>query len=231
MPEPIADNIWLVNGDCVDFYGFPYPTRMVIVRLEDGGLWVWSPVKLTDELRQEVAALGPVTHLVGPNKIHHLFLGEWAKIWPEAKLWGPKSLIRKRKDLHFDGQLTNTAPPDWAGQIDQAWFRGSFLLDEVVFYHLASHTVIMADLSENFDSTFLQEHWKPWQRRIARIWKITAPWGYAPLEWRLSYWNRRALHKARDRVLGWQVRRVIMAHGAWQRENGAAWLRRAFAWM
>jgi hypothetical protein len=31
--EVIGDSIWLVEGDVVDFYGFPYPTRSVIVRL------------------------------------------------------------------------------------------------------------------------------------------------------------------------------------------------------
>ena len=89
----------------------------------------------------------------------------------------------------------------------------------------------MADLSENFSDAFLAKHWKPWQRRIAKIWKITVPWGYAPLEWRLSYLNRRALHRARDKVFAWNAKRVIMAHGDWQRENGVAYLRRAFAWM
>ncbi len=231
MLECLAENIWLVNGACVDFYGFPYPTRMVIIRLESGGLWVWSPIHLTQALRAEVEKLGRPVHLVGPNKIHHLYLGEWAELWPEAKLWGPQSLIKKRKDLSFDGVLSDSPPLDWAHEIDQVWFRGSFFLDEIVFFHRASRTVIMADMSENFSDTFLYKHWKPWQRRIAKIWKITEPWGYAPLEWRLSYINRRALHHARDKVFTWNAKRVIMAHGQWQKQNGAAFLKQAFKWM
>ena len=58
----------------VSFFGAPYPTRSAIVQLENGDLWIWSPVKLTAALRAEVDLLGPVRHLVSPNKLHHLYL-------------------------------------------------------------------------------------------------------------------------------------------------------------
>ena len=72
--EPVADEIWLVDGDIVDFYGFPYPTRCAVVRLGNGDLWIWSPVALSDALKREIEALGRPRHLVSPNKIHHLYL-------------------------------------------------------------------------------------------------------------------------------------------------------------
>ena len=40
-----------------------------------------------------VRALGPVRHLVSPNKLHHLFLGAWQARFPDAKLWGTASTI------------------------------------------------------------------------------------------------------------------------------------------
>jgi hypothetical protein len=70
------------------------------------------------------------------------------------------------------------------------WFRGSPLLDEIVFFHRPSRTAVLADLSENFEEAFLRRHWSWWQRPIARLWKIVEPYGYAPLEWRLSWRNR-----------------------------------------
>ena len=33
--EKIGDEIWIANGPTVSFYGFPYPTRMALVRLDD----------------------------------------------------------------------------------------------------------------------------------------------------------------------------------------------------
>ena len=99
--ERLDDGLWLAEGEIVSFYGFPYPTRSVIVRLTDGGLRVWSPVRLADELRGEVERLGDVAHLVSPNKLHHLYLAEWKSAYPEATLWGPQSTIRRR-ELTFE---------------------------------------------------------------------------------------------------------------------------------
>jgi len=70
----IGEDIWIAEGGCVSFYGFPYPTRAALVRLGCGGLWFWSPIAFDPELQSEIDALGPLRHLVSPNKIHHLFL-------------------------------------------------------------------------------------------------------------------------------------------------------------
>ncbi|TNE41964.1 MAG: DUF4336 domain-containing protein, partial [Alphaproteobacteria bacterium] len=97
MLQEIGEDIWIAEGEIVNFFGFPYPTRAVLVRLDDGGLWVWSPVALSEELRAEIARIGPPRHLVSPNKIHHLYLKDWKAAYPEALLWGPQSTIDKRR--------------------------------------------------------------------------------------------------------------------------------------
>ena len=231
MLEAVGDNLWLAEGGLVDFHGFPYPTRMVVAKMDDGGLWVWSPIQLTDDLKAAVEALGRPEHLVSPNPIHHLFLGEWKTAWPDATLWGPKSTIRKRKDLRFEAPLTDAPPAAWGPNFDQAWFRGSWFMDEVVFFHRPSRTAILADLSENFSEDFLREHWGGWKTWIARLWGIVEGRGYAPLEWRLSFFNRKSARAALEKMLAWAPERVIMAHGEWVRSDGKAFLERAFVWL
>jgi hypothetical protein len=136
MPlQKIDDGIWLAEGGLVSFYGIPYPTRSVVVRLRGRSLWVWSPVALTPALEAEVESLGAVAHLVSPNKLHHLFLRDWKAAFPEARLWGPRTTIDKRRDLAFEPALRDAPPPEWAGEIDQVWYRGSPLLDEIEFFH------------------------------------------------------------------------------------------------
>ncbi|NQU38170.1 MAG: DUF4336 domain-containing protein [Actinobacteria bacterium] len=71
-------DIWLVEGPSVAFLTIPYPTRMTIVRLSNGRLWIWSPIELDSELEKAVNELGSVEYLVSPNKLHHLSLGQWA---------------------------------------------------------------------------------------------------------------------------------------------------------
>jgi len=230
-PIQVDDDIWILEGATVSFYGFAYPTRCVIVRLPGGGLWVWSPVALTDAVKPQVETLGRPDHLVSPNKIHHLFLQDWKTAWPEARLWGPQSTIDKRTDLSFEAALDDQAPPDWQDVIDLVRFTGSPVMDEVVFCHRPSATVILADLSEHFSQRFLARHWKPWQRWIAGLWGIVEGKGYAPLEWRLSFVNRRKARACKAEILSWNPQKVIMAHGEWQAENGKAFLEKALSWV
>ena len=230
MLEQVHDALWVAEGEIVSFFGIPYPTRSVIARLENGDLWVWSPVKLTADLRTEVDRLGPVRHLVSPNKLHHLYLQEWKAAYPEAQLWGPQSTIKKRPDLTFREALKDSPPPEWLPDIDQAWFRGSFAMDEIVFLHRPSATAIVADLIQTFSDHFLREHWG-WWRFLARLDGLTQDQACAPLEWRLSFINRAPARRARDKVLSWNCRRVIVAHGEWPRANGNAFLAKSFRWL
>src|SRR5665213_186501 len=230
MLEQTHDALWVAEGQIVSFFGVAYPTRSAIVRLENGDLWVWSPVKLTAELRAEVDRLGPVRHLVSPNKLHHLYLPEWKAAYPGAQLWGPRSTIRKRPDLEFRGALRDDPPSEWLPDIDQAWFRGSFAMDEIVFLHRPSATVIVADLIQTFSDRFLRNHWG-WFAFLARLDGLTQDKACAPLEWRLSFINRAPARRARDKILNWNCQRVIVAHGEWPHANGKAFLARSFRWL
>ena len=229
--EQLAENIWIAEGDIVDFHGFPYPTRSVIVRLKNGDLWCWSPITLTPELKTEIDEIGEPKHLISPNKIHHLYLQDWQMVWPNAKIWGPASSIKKRTDLSFESPLENDAPAEWSGEIDMIWFNGSPVLDEIVFFHRPSKTAILCDLSENFSDDFIRKHWKGWKRWVAKPWGITEGKGYAPLEWRLSFFKRNATRVALDRLIGLGPQRVVMAHGEIQYENGVSFLKQSFGWL
>lgn len=230
MIVQVHDDLWVVEGDLVSFFGFPYPTRSVIARLANGGLWVWSPVALSPDLRATVDRLGPVRHLVSPNKLHHLYLQDWKAAYPEAQLWGPQSTIKKRTDLNFRAALRDDPPPEWSPDIDQAWFRGSFAMDEIVFLHRPSATAIVADLIQTFSDQFLTKRWG-WWRFLARLDGLTQEQARAPLEWRLSFINRAPARLARDKMLGWNCERVIPAHGEWTRSHGTAFLAKSFEWL
>ena len=84
-----------------------------------------------------------------PTCLHHLSLGEWKTAYPDARLFAPPGLRRRRKDLAFDADLGDAPDPLWAADIDQVLVRGSFAMTEAVFFHRASGAVIFADLIEN----------------------------------------------------------------------------------
>ena len=225
--QHIGDEIWIADGPTVSFHGFPYPTRMALVRLDDGDLWVWSPVDLDSELRAEIDGLGPVRHLVSPNKIHHLFLGVWAEAWPAARIYAPPGLARRRKDLDFEAELGDDPEPAWHGQIDQVVVGGSLAMDEVLFFHRRSSTCLVGDLVQRHDPTAQ----KGWKGVLMRLDGLVGAEGSTPREWRLSFINRDLARTAAETALGWQPERLVIAHGAWAPRNGADVLRHGLRWL
>jgi Domain of unknown function (DUF4336) len=223
----IERDIWIADGASVSFFGFPYPTRMTVVRLADRSLWVCSPISLSLSLAQAINTLGPVRHLVSPNKLHHLFLKEWARAWPDAKLYASPGLMRRRSDLTFASELGDEPDPAWATDIDQVIFHGSFAMEEVVFFHRASRSLIVTDLVQRFDPATLHG----WRGMLMRLDGLVGPDGSTPREWRLSFWNRRAARAALRKALAWKARRMIIAHGDWVRENGSAALGHSMSWL
>ncbi|HEY7005620.1 MAG TPA: DUF4336 domain-containing protein, partial [Sphingomicrobium sp.] len=213
MLKEFGPDMWTADGGNVSFFGIAYPTRMAVVRLADGGLWVWSPIHLSPKIERAIVALGPVRHLVSPNKLHHLFLGQWSARFPDAKLWGTASTVAKIEHLHFSGTLTDRAPSDWAGQIDQYHFDNSRFLDEMIFFHRASRTAIVGDYSQPFSETFLKRQWPWWARALARLVGMVEGRGYAPLEVRMTF-RHRATARAKLRALVDEApERVVVAHG------------------
>ncbi len=221
-------DLWIAEGPTTPFIaGFHYPTRMAVIRLADGGLFVWSPVALVPALKSEIDALGPVCCLVSPNLLHHLFLAEWKSAWPEARMFASPGLRRRRQDLAFDDDLGDAPAPLWAGQIDQALLHGSFVMTEAVFFHRASRTAIFADLIQNFPPGWFSG----WRGFLARLDGIVAPNPGAPREWRASFWRRDVARVSLRRILDWPIEKVIVAHGGCAEEDGAAFVRRAFSWL
>jgi hypothetical protein len=227
MLEKVGDEIWIAEGEPVSFYGFPYPTRMAVVRLANGDLWVWSPATLSEGLVAEMGSLGPVRHLVEPNKLHHLFLPDWASAYPEARLYAPPGLAKKRRDISFHAELGDVPDTAWAGEIDQVVFRGSLFMEEVVFFHRRSRVALVCDLIQKFDPQTA----RGLHGLLMRLDGLVGPNGSTPREWRASFWNRRAARAALRQALEWDTEALVIAHGIWVRENGREALRRSLAWL
>lgn len=223
-----GSELWVCDGPTVPFaLGFGYPTRMAVVRLHNGSLFVWSPIPVTQELRDEVDALGPVRYLVSPNKLHHLFLADWAATYPAARVYASPGLRRRRKDLAFDADLCPAPDPQWADDLDQVMLRGSFAMTEVVFFHRPSGTALFADLIQNLP----RDGFRGWRGLLARMDGIVSPHPGAPREWRATFIDRRATRAGLRRILEWPIQRVVIAHGECVQTNAAALVRRAFSWL
>ena len=234
--KPAGENLWLVDGPIVRmaFLGgtMPFPTRMVVVRLANGDLFLWSPTEPDDRLRAEIDALGPVRHLVSPNKIHYAHIATWKRAYPEATAWASPGVRERaasqRADVFFDADLGDLPEEVWVKDLDQLIFRGGRFMEEVVFFHRKTRTLILADLIENFEAEKVGglHGW------LVRLAGAADPDGKAPIDLRLTFLGgKKEARSTFERMVGWEPEKVIMAHGHPYEREGTAELRRAFRWL
>ena len=85
-----ARDVWTVQGPDVRDMGVMFTTRMTIVRLSDGTLWVDSPVPVQFKTLKQITDLGSVRHLVAGTPRHVWRLEGWHKLFPGAQLWSAR---------------------------------------------------------------------------------------------------------------------------------------------
>jgi hypothetical protein len=220
----LAPNLWVATRPLPLLVG-DVGCRMTVVRLANGGLWLHSPVQLDPETREAVDALGTVRWLVGPSKVHHLFLGDWARAYPSAQLLGAPGLAEKRRDLRFDGALSEESAALWNGELRPALFEGAPSLNEVVFLHPASRTLLLTDLAFNV---------RPGAGGRARLfhWLVGATGRFGPHRIvRLAIRDRAAARRSLEKVLAWDFDRVVVTHGEVLETGGPRALAESFAFL
>jgi len=225
--KPFAPDIWIADGSEVETAGFRYGTRMAVIRFPDGALFVWSPVALSDALRAEVDALGPVRFVVAPNALHHLFIGDWLAAWPDAKAYAAPGLRKKRPDVNFTCELGEAPVREWDGEVAHVVVPGNLITTEVVFFHARSGTVIFTDLLQNFPDNWF----KGWRAVVARLDLMTGPEPSVPRKFRNTFVGRKAARVALRQILAWPIERVLAAHAPPVMRDGRALVARAFTWL
>ncbi|MBI2393446.1 MAG: DUF4336 domain-containing protein [Deltaproteobacteria bacterium] len=227
MFDLVADGLW-TTARPQRFWGLESGTRMNVVRLRDGGLFVHCPVSLDRDTRAAIDALGDVRVVVSSSLYHHLYAGEWMRAYPGALFCACPGLERKRKDLAWNHVLGDEPHPLWAADLDQVFFSARFE-KEVVFFHRESRTLICADALLN-----LSKHSSPITRAAAWLMGNTAP-GKGWLEYfAVGGWSSRGRRLARrqvERMLAWDIDRVLLAHGGLVDRDGWRALRDAYAWL
>lgn len=220
----LAPDLWISDAP-LRFVGVPVGARMTIVRLPGSRLLLHSPVAATPALVREVEALGTVSDVVAPNKFHHLFVSEWQRAFPEANVHVAPGLDEKRPDLEGIRVLEDSPDPAWAETVDQVLVEGFGLVNEVVFFHRPSATLIATDLAFNIQAS------SPALTRA--VFSVVGRYGrVAPtLLERLGVRDRVAFRRSLERILAWPFERVIVAHGEVSETGGRQELIDGYRWL
>jgi hypothetical protein len=223
MLQRIADDVWVVPRP-LRFLGLETGTRMTVVRLAGGGLFVHSPVALDAKTREAVDALGRVEAVVAPSLFHHLYVAEWMRAYPAASFSACPGLEKKRADVTWSAVLGDEPRPEWTGELDQVFFGARPMENEVVFFHRRSKSIVSCDFVFN-----LATHSSMLTRGVARVLGQKAP-GVTLLEHVLI--RKRAAARAQvDRMLAWGAERIVLAHGDIVESDATEVVRRAYAWL
>jgi hypothetical protein len=233
--KPMADGIGVVDGPLVymsypglSFFSIPFPTRMTVVRLSNGTLWLHSPTAYDEQLAVKLKEMGDIAHLVSPNAIHYAHMQAWKDRFPNAVSWASPGVRRRAQKMgiatHFDKDLEQEAPTEWGTDFKQAIIPGG-VIKEVVFFHIASKTLILADTIQNFELEKIKQPYKflVWAARAY------APRGQMPIDLRSTFFLRKKeIREVLREILSWEPERIVLSHGACITENAKEALEWAF---
>lgn len=199
----VADRIHVAEHP-VSIGGIRFLTRMTVLALRDG-LLIHSPIPISDGLRAEIDALGPVRAMLAPSTLHHLFVADAQRAFAGVPTYAVVGLAEKRPDLPL--QLLDGNP--WEGELELVT-TGTRMAREVVLYDRASRTVIAVDLVEHF-----RDETPGTNRALRLLMKVLGMWNKprpAPeLRWMTR--DRVAARQAIETILAWDFDRMVIAHG------------------
>ena len=227
--EKFADDLWVVEGPNVRDMGFMFTTRMTVARLSDGAVWVNSPVSVSFDTLKRITELGPVRYLLAATPRHFWRLNAWHTLFPGAQLWASRltPLTLKKGNLPLAGILGDEPPQAWKNDFDQLAFKGNPLIEEVLFFHRPSRTVILDDL--------IQIHplakGKLLRNTVFKLEGVVSPHGGVGLDIRLSFIHRALARQSLEKLLSWDFDTLIIAHGPCIRTDAKGFVERAFRWL
>ncbi|KAH8110274.1 hypothetical protein DFH11DRAFT_796980 [Phellopilus nigrolimitatus] len=213
----VAQNVWTFSRPFARFGFLPFGGRSTAVKLANGDLWVLASTPLDTETKTKLQELGgQVRYIIGADAEHDLFLPEFKKAYPEARLIGVQEYLSrpKFKDFHFFGLYGKDPEGTKYGfeeEIKSCYFSG-FQNKDVAFNHIASRTLIEADLLFNLPP--LEQYSKSKSSGRIPIIGNLGPfsWAHKQFVWSAGR-DKEAMKRDAKTVAGWDFERIIPCHG------------------
>ncbi|NJM97406.1 MAG: DUF4336 domain-containing protein [Phormidesmis sp. RL_2_1] len=234
MFRKLDQNLWVAEQP-LRYFGLSIGTRMTVIRLSTRELVVISPIQLNQTISHQLSEIGTVQHIIAPNLYHHFFAADYKTYYPEACFWAVPGLKEKKPTLAIDKTIEHSRSgsgqgplrsgsgqgPLWEGieHIFLDGFRtlgpsGFDSLNECVFFHTASRTLILTDTALHFDESF--PLLTQFATRVIGGYKQLSP---SLLE-KIATTEKAKVRKAVEKVLLWDFERVVMAHGSVIEKHG-----------
>ncbi|NRA43864.1 MAG: DUF4336 domain-containing protein [Oligoflexales bacterium] len=211
MLEYLHDNLWIVRQP-LNLLGIDFGTVMTIIRLQDHSLWIHSPIEPSDELGRQLDALGSVKAVVSPNTFHHQYAEYFMDQFPDAHYFYAPGLEKKKpkmiSKINISSALSFGTTPEWSDEVESLAITGMPFVNEYVFYHKASCTLIASDLLFN-----LKKNQSFWHKVLFPLMGLD---GAKPSQSRLFKYfirDKKKYNEAIRKLEQWKIDRIIIGHG------------------
>ncbi|KLP16149.1 uncharacterized protein LW94_11934 [Fusarium fujikuroi] len=228
--------------------------RGTLVKLTSGGLAIFSPVALTKATQAKVMEMGgDVRYIVALDYEHHIFLSEWKKAYPSAKIIGPEGLPEKRAKQTDDPKINDDEfavvfkkenkreikiDPDFDADFDYEYVDGHANL-EIVFFYKPEQVLIQADLLFNLPPTEqyskVPESELPADGAVGKLFAcVQNPRGDTKwlqrFNWYLLAKNRESFNDSMAQIAKWDFHTMIPCHGDVLEGDGKEVFMKVFDW-
>ena len=255
----LVPNLVTLSAPFARFGRFKVGGRATIVKLSTGSLAVFSPVALTPEVHSTLDRLGgQVKYLAAMDFEHHIYIGDWAKEFPEAKVLGVEGLPEKREKMEgMKGTIFNfvysmkgrekgvgggdggvkSISEEFDREFDVEYV-GSHSNKELVFCHRPTKTLIEADLIFNLPAN--EQYSKSGEAANSGLLTklfiglqntVGAATWQKRFVWHVaSSGDRAGFSESMKRINGWSFERIVPCHGDVIEHGGKGVFARVMEW-
>lgn len=231
MLRKIDSNLWVAEQP-LKYFGLEVGTRMTVIRLTNGKLMVISAISIDEAIINQLNQLGEVGYIIVPNLYHHLFVADFKLCYPHAELWAVSGMERKRPDLQIDKIITEGKNSLIDG-VEYVLVQGFNTLDingysplnECVFFHAESRTLIVTDIVFHINNQFASPSIKLLTRLLGAYNQLRPT-----LLEKFATQDKAKVKCSIQQILKWDFERVIMAHGSILEHNAKSQFQAGYEW-
>lgn len=214
----IAPGLWTLRYP-LTVMGTDHGRTVTVIRLSSGKLIIHSMAPFTAPDLEAIRSAGEPAWLVEAMLLHDTYAAQGPARFPGLPLLGPPGFA---EIVRFPVHPLRPPPPEWEGEVEVLALQGVPKLEEHLFLHIPSRTLIVADLVFNFRADEAG-----WNRFFHR--HIAGLHGYPAMS-RVFRWcvsDKSAFRRSLEAVMERDFDRIIPGHGETIGSGGKELLRGA----
>ena len=202
--NPVAENVWTLKYP-LPVLGNNFGRTVTVVRLRSGKLVIHSTGPFAALEIQAIRELGEPGWLLDATLFHDSFAKEGCRAFERVPYLAPPGF---RNVAEVQTRSLYPPPAEWGEELQVQPLAGMPKVQEHVFFHRPSRTLIVCDMFFNFGRSA-----SAWSRFFARyLMGLKNGVGMSAF-FRMSIKDRAAFIESVRPMLGWDFERIIVGHG------------------